>query len=573
MMPIHFYPQGVLINVDLSHLNEIPPLILIEVDRMLKTYMSSGDININLLKKRLNATTEGMKDPQHTTQENEMKDITNMIHLIGNMLSTSTEEPHSTAANNTDINDFSTTVRTEGNVHVKEIEYENVTEPNQDNKTDISHTTDSEEEIKKKKLANEKIVRNEQEELKAPFARRRLYRKYKYPSIREQIRKQNLHRYDLNNNHYFPTVIKAYNLPKVPAVSNRHRYPSIAEQLRRQMIEITSNERPSNLENLTIEDEPNTGRTELSDDKDLQFGDRIKIINPEISNQIHNHPNLPESQPDSNFGQLGNTANFPKIQAGKVFRTANENIDFDDEIDDNYQSSPARKPIINSIPQSQVPRSNLFYTLPILPSNNVHEPRANTYRGRYSAESSLPQEENVVRYRDNLSNFGRQQIQHNEQPAKRRRKLRILVKKRVDPNTLDNTDTTYPHSRHTERHLPPTRLPNNLLKVLKRKLKQRMNIDSENDVALQIQFQDYVWNVPFVNNQTDTAFSSTACTRPGLFQHPTDCNMFYECFWDRWLQKFTLHVFSCPVRLIYDDSVRGCSHPSIQSYCTDGARK
>merc|ERR1712117_402141 len=29
------------------------------------------------------------------------------------------------------------------------------------------------------------------------------------------------------------------------------------------------------------------------------------------------------------------------------------------------------------------------------------------------------------------------------------------------------------------------------------------------------------------------------CQRPGLFRHPQDCTKFYECYWDKWIEKFT----------------------------------
>ncbi|XP_076334674.1 uncharacterized protein LOC143238393 [Tachypleus tridentatus] len=50
----------------------------------------------------------------------------------------------------------------------------------------------------------------------------------------------------------------------------------------------------------------------------------------------------------------------------------------------------------------------------------------------------------------------------------------------------------------------------------------------------------------------------TACTRPGLFRHPDDCGKFYECYWDKTINKFTLHIFSCPVKLVFDEQILGC---------------
>ncbi|GFW90000.1 uncharacterized protein TNCV_3741851 [Trichonephila clavipes] len=87
--------------------------------------------------------------------------------------------------------------------------------------------------------------------------------------------------------------------------------------------------------------------------------------------------------------------------------------------------------------------------------------------------------------------------------------------------------------------------PQPVLKMIT-EIRVKLSVNGKSDVELEIQFQDHVWNIPFVNNQSSVDISPVACTRAGLFQHPKDCNMFYECFWDKWLKRFTLHVFSCP---------------------------
>lgn len=70
-------------------------------------------------------------------------------------------------------------------------------------------------------------------------------------------------------------------------------------------------------------------------------------------------------------------------------------------------------------------------------------------------------------------------------------------------------------------------------------------------------------NLPFVHttkkNDTPNEIPQIACTRPGLFYHPDDCNKFYECYWDKWIKKFTLHMFECPVKLVFDDRLFGCN--------------
>ena len=58
-----------------------------------------------------------------------------------------------------------------------------------------------------------------------------------------------------------------------------------------------------------------------------------------------------------------------------------------------------------------------------------------------------------------------------------------------------------------------------------------------------------------------------ACERPGLFRHPTDCDKFYECYWDKWVERYTLHVFPCPVVLGYDSGITACNWPFDGPQC------
>uniref|UniRef100_A0A1E1X6J6 Putative vegetative cell wall protein gp1 n=1 Tax=Amblyomma aureolatum TaxID=187763 RepID=A0A1E1X6J6_9ACAR len=59
-----------------------------------------------------------------------------------------------------------------------------------------------------------------------------------------------------------------------------------------------------------------------------------------------------------------------------------------------------------------------------------------------------------------------------------------------------------------------------------------------------------------------------ACTRVGLFRHPTDCSRFYECYYDKWLQKYTVHEFECPIKLAFDSSVSACSSEGYEKLCS-----
>ncbi len=67
------------------------------------------------------------------------------------------------------------------------------------------------------------------------------------------------------------------------------------------------------------------------------------------------------------------------------------------------------------------------------------------------------------------------------------------------------------------------------------------------------------------------AFNDTigpeVCERPGLFRHPTDCDKFYECYYDKWIDKFTVHVFPCPIVLGYDTGITACNWPFEGPQC------
>ena len=72
---------------------------------------------------------------------------------------------------------------------------------------------------------------------------------------------------------------------------------------------------------------------------------------------------------------------------------------------------------------------------------------------------------------------------------------------------------------------------------------------------------------PGVRNVTDNSIPESACTRPGLFQHPFDCNKYYECYWDKYINKFALHSFECAVKLAFDSRIVGCGLPSDPTIC------
>ncbi|KAF7272154.1 hypothetical protein GWI33_015040 [Rhynchophorus ferrugineus] len=70
-----------------------------------------------------------------------------------------------------------------------------------------------------------------------------------------------------------------------------------------------------------------------------------------------------------------------------------------------------------------------------------------------------------------------------------------------------------------------------------------------------------------VRSRDETLQGTIDCQRAGLFRHPTECNKFYACRWDCTKNRFTLHVFNCPVHLTFDNSLGACNWPSQGPAC------
>ncbi|XP_053607589.1 mucin-3B-like [Plodia interpunctella] len=68
-------------------------------------------------------------------------------------------------------------------------------------------------------------------------------------------------------------------------------------------------------------------------------------------------------------------------------------------------------------------------------------------------------------------------------------------------------------------------------------------------------------------SRDETLQGSVDCQRAGLFRHPKQCNKFYACRWDCTKQRFTLHVFNCPVQLSFDPTLGACNWPSQGPAC------
>ncbi|VEN49622.1 unnamed protein product [Callosobruchus maculatus] len=62
---------------------------------------------------------------------------------------------------------------------------------------------------------------------------------------------------------------------------------------------------------------------------------------------------------------------------------------------------------------------------------------------------------------------------------------------------------------------------------------------------------------------------SIECNRAGLFRHPSQCNKFYSCRWDCTKNKYTLHMFDCPIHLTFDSSLGACNWPSQGPACME----
>ncbi|XP_060523259.1 uncharacterized protein LOC132700143 [Cylas formicarius] len=70
-----------------------------------------------------------------------------------------------------------------------------------------------------------------------------------------------------------------------------------------------------------------------------------------------------------------------------------------------------------------------------------------------------------------------------------------------------------------------------------------------------------------VRSRSETLQGSVDCQRAGLFRHPSECNKFYACRWDCTKNRFTLHVFNCPVHLTFDSNLGACNWPSQGPAC------
>lgn len=102
------------------------------------------------------------------------------------------------------------------------------------------------------------------------------------------------------------------------------------------------------------------------------------------------------------------------------------------------------------------------------------------------------------------------------------------------------------------------------VKANKNKIEQPSKQQPESSKAPSLQS---IYNSIGLKNFTDGLVPEAACSRPGLFQHPNDCNKFYECYFDRFVNGYTVHLFECPVKLAFDSRIIGCTGPTDPTVC------
>lgn len=685
-MPVHFYPQGVLLNIDLTHVSEIPPQILLEVDNMLRKYMHEGDIDVTLLERKLNVTAVSAEE---NAKNKDPKEIMEVIKAIENMLNASKERELNHQANGealgkTDLlytkemQQDNAAVPTEGNsseyekiaVPTKNIslELEIVTPPENIsyNNDSLNHTEMRQSDNKQRNpLISDKIQDSELPDSipinisdRKAFGRRRLFRKFRYPSIREQLQKQtqlqNLQREgnafeisDLDIKRQ-SSLTYTYPLSRNRAVST---HPNVSVAIDDTYLKQS--------ENISLpEPAYNVVRTSA-----LPYGFELKIVGDrsDLSNNqnedIHSRSLLPHydsthkwailetayasRSSGSSYSETSSDVYDPRLQTdietvvtlqreGYVNSSANqasldetgrhdkknpifrygdratstfkdwrnngrgiaayspdfvelsrsreedayvtrnlrENAANLDRIDNYNVRESAKNPEnyeINNYDEHSETRNSFPSNSQDYTAERNH--RRNGLRGSISTRSEEQKLDNI-----RLAAIHEGRKRQNFTQTRGKRKLRVLVRKVVDNRSNPRQEVAPTSDFNDEKDVQEKIPKSNILRALKDRILQRHSKDSIHDVELQIRYIDHVWNIPFVNEKSKAALSPAVCTRAGLFQHPTDCNTFYECFWDKWLQKFTLHVFSCPVKLVYDTNVRGCGRPSADSPCANHAK-
>ncbi|CAH0564421.1 unnamed protein product [Brassicogethes aeneus] len=135
----------------------------------------------------------------------------------------------------------------------------------------------------------------------------------------------------------------------------------------------------------------------------------------------------------------------------------------------------------------------------------------------------------------------------------------ILIKSRVTPVKVVEVTTDGPSDRQIAKAVRTG------LKLVKLAAKEGAKEGTEE--VLSKSFDRY--GPGGVRSKNEKLQGTVDCQRAGLFRHPTQCNKFYACRWDCKKNRFTLHVFNCPVHLTFDNNLGACNWPSQGPACLE----
>ncbi|GJQ81807.1 hypothetical protein Trydic_g348 [Trypoxylus dichotomus] len=146
----------------------------------------------------------------------------------------------------------------------------------------------------------------------------------------------------------------------------------------------------------------------------------------------------------------------------------------------------------------------------------------------------------------------------------------LVVRKRVRVRPVSTTPAFIeaPVTRITDIFLKSTPLPDDYqLNAANLAINSDLNIVKPGPVEALSAHNFDRYGPGGLRSKTETLQGTIDCQRAGLFRHPTQCNKFYSCRWDCTKNKFTLHIFNCPVHLTFDDSLGACNWPSQGPAC------
>ncbi|XP_044760076.1 uncharacterized protein LOC123317556 [Coccinella septempunctata] len=179
-----------------------------------------------------------------------------------------------------------------------------------------------------------------------------------------------------------------------------------------------------------------------------------------------------------------------------------------------------------------------------------------------TAEPEIHIKSSTVEYRSRKANRGRARAQNvvvENISSRRRSKVnieasdvniytsRVRVKTpRIDIETDDNAEVNIESARSRTKQ-----------------------VDVESGENLEVNSKTFDRYGPGGLRSAKETLQGIDCQRAGLFRHPTQCNKFYSCKWDCKKNKFTLHIFNCPVHLTFDNNLGACNWPSQGPACLE----